>query len=287
MIPRVAAGETVALVFGRERNGLEAEEVGMSDRIVTLPVNPAFASLNLAQAVVVVAYEWFKRTGAGSTRAEPSRRSPPAAKQQVEAFFSDLERELEKVEFFRPPEKRGVMQVNLRNIFHRLEATKQDMRTLHGVIMALVNGSKGPARGGVLDPTQAQGLREMIAEQGAGRARAARTPVRGLARLLRRNPTEAERTLWRAMTADRRFASLGFKWQVPVGPHIADFVSFPLKTMIDLIPATEAEPAQLARAARRKWMLEHKYRIIDVQAADVEFDVKIALDALAAQAGSK
>lgn len=281
MGPRVAGGETVALVFGRERNGLENHEVGMADRIVTLPVNPAFASLNLAQAVVIVAYEWFKRTGAGGTRDEPSRRSPPAAKQQVEAFFSDLERELEKVEFFRPPEKRGVMQVNLRNIFHRLEATKQDMRTLHGVIMALVNGSKGPARGGVLDPSQAQGLREMIAEQGAGRSRASRTPVRGLARLLRRNPTEAERSLWRAMTGDRRFASLGFKWQVPVGPHIADFVSFPLKCMIDLIPATETEPAQLARAARRKWMIEHAYKIVDVQAADVEADVKAALDALA------
>ncbi len=283
MAPRVAAGETVALVFGRERNGLENHEVGMADRIVTLPVNPAFASLNLAQAVVIAGYEWFKQTGAGSTRVEPSRRSPPAAKQQIEAFFTDLERELEKVEFFRPPEKRGVMQVNLRNIFHRLEATKQDMRTLHGVIMALVNGSKGPARGGVLDPSQAQGLREMIAEEGAGRARAARTPVRGLARLLRRNPTEAERSLWRAMTADRRFASLGFKWQVPVGPHIADFVSFPRKCMIDLVPATEAEPAQKARAARRQWMTEHNYRIVEVQASDVEADVKAALDALAAQ----
>src|SRR5476651_805596 len=58
--PRVAAGETVAIVFGRERNGLENHEVGMADRILTLPVNPAFASLNLAQAVVIVGYEWFK-----------------------------------------------------------------------------------------------------------------------------------------------------------------------------------------------------------------------------------
>ena len=57
--PRVAAGETVAIVFGRERNGLENYEVGMADRIVTLPVNPAFASLNLAQAVVIIGYEWF------------------------------------------------------------------------------------------------------------------------------------------------------------------------------------------------------------------------------------
>jgi tRNA/rRNA methyltransferase len=283
MAPRVAAGETVALVFGRERNGLENHEVGMADRIVTLPVNPAFASLNLAQAVVIVAYEWFKRTGAGSTRDEPSRRSPPAAKQQIEAFFTELEREREKVEFFRPPEKRGVMQVNLRNIFHRLEATKQDMRTLHGVIMALVNGSKGPARGGVLDPSQAQGLREMIADLGTARAREDRTPARGLARLLRRNPTEAERSLWRAMTNDRRFASLGFKRQVPVGPYIADFVSFPLKCVIDLVPLSEAEPAALTRAERRRWLAEHNYRIVDVQAADVEADVKAALDVLAAR----
>jgi tRNA/rRNA methyltransferase len=65
MVPRVAAGETVALVFGRERYGLENHEVGQADRIVTLPVNPAFASLNLAQAVVIVAYEWFKRAGNG------------------------------------------------------------------------------------------------------------------------------------------------------------------------------------------------------------------------------
>ena len=60
LAPRVGAGETVAIVFGRERNGLENDEVALADRIVTLPVNPAFASLNLAQAVAIVAYEWFK-----------------------------------------------------------------------------------------------------------------------------------------------------------------------------------------------------------------------------------
>ena len=60
LAPRVAAGELAALVFGRERNGLENDEVALADRILTLPVNPAFASLNLAQAVAIVAYEWFK-----------------------------------------------------------------------------------------------------------------------------------------------------------------------------------------------------------------------------------
>ena len=60
MAPRIAGGETVAVAFGRERNGLENDEIALADRILTLPVNPAFASLNLAQAVVIVAYEWSK-----------------------------------------------------------------------------------------------------------------------------------------------------------------------------------------------------------------------------------
>ena len=63
---KVAAGESVGLMFGRERNGLENHEVALADRIITLPVNPAFASLNLAQAVVIVAYEWFKLTTGGA-----------------------------------------------------------------------------------------------------------------------------------------------------------------------------------------------------------------------------
>ena len=66
MAPRIAAGETVAVVFGRERNGLENDEVGLADRILTLPVNPGFASLNLAQAVLVVGYEWFKLKTSGA-----------------------------------------------------------------------------------------------------------------------------------------------------------------------------------------------------------------------------
>ena len=145
---RVRAGESVAIIFGRERIGLENHEVALADRIVTLPVNPAFASLNLAQAVVIVAYEWFKSaTGAQLPFSMPEK-SPPAPKQQLDAFFADLERELERVEFFRPEEKRGTMSVNLRNIFQRMAPTQQDIRTLHGVMNALAQGRKGPAKGG-------------------------------------------------------------------------------------------------------------------------------------------
>ena len=102
--------------------------------------------------------------------------------------------------------------------------------------------------------------------------------MRGLARLLRRNPTEAERTFWDALTRDRRFAGHGFKRQVPVGPHIADVVSFPLRVAIELVPADEAAAAAEARAERRAWLAERGYRVVDVAMADVEADVGKVLD---------
>ena len=283
--PRIASGETVALVFGRERNGLENHEVGMADRILTLPVNPAFASLNLAQAVIIVGYEWFKQSGEGNMPFATAERSPPVAKQQLEAIFTDLERELEKVEFFRPPEKRGVMQVNLRNIFQRIAPTKQDIRTLHGVVTALTQGRKGPARGGTFDSEQAQTLRNLLAEHGASRAPSERTPLRGLPRLLRRNPTEAERLLWQGLVNDRRFAGRGFKRQVPIGLHVSDFVSFPLKCAVDLVPAQEAEAAAQARADKKTWLAERGYRLIEIAAPDVEKDVTAVLEKLVAEIG--
>ena len=183
----------------------------------------------------------------------PCRKNPRSApKQQLLAFFASLERELEKVEFFRPPDKRETMQINLRNIFTRMQPTQQDIQTLHGVIMAIAEGRKGPARGGVLDGEEAEMLRALLAEHGAGRVPKERGPVRGLARLLRRNPTDAERALWQALTNDRRFAGRGFKRQTPVGQHICDFVSFPLRLVVDLVPADESTAGcRGARAEKR------------------------------------
>ena len=281
LAPRVAAGELAALVFGRERNGLENDEVALADRILTLPVNPAFASLNLAQAVAIVAYEWFKlQSGAKLPFAMPEK-SAPAPKQQLLAFFASLERELEKVEFFRPPDKRETMQINLRNIFTRMQPTRQDIQTLHGVIMAIAEGRKGPARGGVLDGAEAEMLRALLAEHGGGRVPSERGPVRGLARLLRRNPTEAERTLWHALVNDRRFAGRGFKRQTPIGSHICDFVSFPLRLVLDLKPADEDAAAARARADKRAWLAARGYRVIEIVARDAEADVGAVLDWLA------
>src|ERR1700685_3577085 len=278
LAPRVASGETVAILFGRERNGLENDEVALADRIVTLPVNPAFASLNLAQAVAIVACGWFKLAGGETLPFAMPQKSVAAPKEQLLAFFASLERELEKVEFFRPPDKRETMQINLRNIFTRMQPTQQDIQTLHGVIMSIAEGRKGPARGGVLDGAEAEMLRALLAEHGPGRVPKERGPVRGLARLLRRNPTEAERMLWEALVNDRRFAGRGFKRQTPVGQHICDFVSFPLRLVIDLVPSDERGAAGKTRAKKRDWLKAHDYIVLGIFDRDVESDMAAVLE---------
>ena len=282
IVREIAAQGEVALLFGRERAGLLNEEVGLSDRIVTFPVNPAFASLNLAQAVLLIGYEWFTLATADALPFAMPERSERASQHQMQAFFDNLVRELDKVEFLRPPEKRDTMLVNLRNIFSRMEPTKQDMHTLHGVVMAIAEGRKGPAKGGVLDGAQATRLRALLAERGQGGERGEResSSMRGLARLLRRNPTDAERILWKALTTDRRFAGQ-FKRQTPVGRHIPDFVSFVRRIAIELVNADESEAIAADRAARQAWLEERGYKVCVLNAGDVERDVAGQLDRLA------
>jgi tRNA/rRNA methyltransferase len=185
------------------------------------------------------------------------------------------------VEFLRPPEKRDTMLVNLRNIFTRMEPTKQDMHTLHGVVMAIAEGRKGPAKGGVLDGEQATRLRALLAEHGKGAKEHESGTVRGLARMLRRNPTDAERALWDALRADRRFAGQ-FKRQTPVGRHIPDFVSFPERIAIELVNAGETEVIVADRAARQSWLEERGYRVIAMTADDVTRDIAVELARLEA-----
>jgi tRNA/rRNA methyltransferase len=209
------------------------------------------------------------------------QKSPPAPREQLDAFLADLERALEEVEFFRPPEKHETMSINLRNIFHRMAPSQQDIRTLHGVVLAIAEGRKGPAKGGVLDGEEAQLLRTLLAEHDRGRAHTERGPVRGLARLLRRNPTDAERALWEALTKDRRFATHGFKRQTPVGRHIVDFVSFALRLVIDVVAQDETEAAAGTRSARRVWLAERGYLVVPIAASDIGTDIDRVLAALA------
>jgi tRNA/rRNA methyltransferase len=163
-----------------------------------------------------------------------------------------------------------------------MDPTKQDMHTLHGVVMAIAEGRKGPAKGGVLDGDQATRLRALLAEHGQGaQAPDSGATVRGLARLLRRNPTDAERILWQALTRDRRFAGQ-FKRQTPVGRHIPDFVSFVHRIAIELVNAGESETIAADRAARRAWLESRDYRVIDLLTADVERDLQNELARLEA-----
>lgn len=276
----IGTGETVGILFGRERTGLENYEISLADLVVTLPVNPAFSSLNLAQAVLIIGYEWFKLASGNALPFETASKESLATKEHIFSFFENIERELERVEFFRPPEKRATMTVNLRNMFLRLEPTLQDVQTLQGIVRALVEGRKGLARGGMLDGGEASSLRELIAEHNAGRVPKERAPVRGLARLLRRNATDAERLFWKTLVNDRRFAGRGFKRQVPIGQHIADFVSFPLRTVLDLAPAEESDAAAQARAEKRAWLLGRNYRLIELKMAEIDENVKQVVDGL-------
>lgn len=270
LLPHVAAGSRAALVFGRERNGLEVHEVGLADKILTLPVNPAFASLNLGQAVIICAYEFYKLASGNALPFAMPDFSPPAAKAKFEAFFSAVVNALEQHEFFRPPEKRENMIVNLRNIFLRLQPTEQDIQTLHGVIRTLAQGAKGPATGGILRGGEAELLRELLNRQGAAAA-SGTAPGKGLARLLRRNPTELERSLWRALTNDRRFAGQ-FKRNVPIGPHVTDFLAQPLRLIIEIVPVEEDEAARAMRLAKQEWLRARNYRIVEIYSSERELD---------------
>ncbi|MCE1237628.1 MAG: RNA methyltransferase [Hyphomicrobiales bacterium] len=133
------AGRATGILFGREKWGLTSDEVGLADRIVTIPVDPTFASLNIAQAVIICAYEW-RRQVVGDPAWTPfteKERSPQASKADVLAFFEHLEASLDAVEFFRPISKRPVMVRNLRQIFQKARLSEQEVRTLRGVIAAL------------------------------------------------------------------------------------------------------------------------------------------------------
>ncbi|HEY7764389.1 MAG TPA: RNA methyltransferase [Aestuariivirgaceae bacterium] len=148
MRERMGGGQRVGVFFGRERFGLRNEEVALADVIVMAPVDPAFASLNVAQAVLLIAYEWYKR-GAGSLGQEtpqapayagphtPLGGSRPATKEELEGFFSHIKAELVDCGFLRPPEKVPSMMRNIRNMFLRAGLTEQEVRTLRGMVAGL------------------------------------------------------------------------------------------------------------------------------------------------------
>lgn len=137
-----AAGVRSGFLFGSERAGLENDDIALCDAIITIPTSPDFSSLNLAQAALLCAYEWFQ-AGAAATPAHVDLKDQrPATKEELVAMFEHLERELDASGFLFPEHKRPAMVRNLRNMWQRAGLLEQDVRTLRGVITALADGKK-------------------------------------------------------------------------------------------------------------------------------------------------
>ena len=140
-----ASGTRTGYLFGRERWGLNNDEVALADEIVTLPVDPDFASLNIAQAVLVCAYEWRLKANDGALPFRlDEEQNPPASKEDLVRLFEHLEGALDAVNFFRPVEKRPSTVRNLRNILQKASLTDQEVKTLRGVVAALEGRSTRP-----------------------------------------------------------------------------------------------------------------------------------------------
>lgn len=135
----IADGGKPGVLFGREAWGLNNDDVALADCLISVPLNPNFQSLNLAQAALLIGYEWYQ---SGDDTPAIDDRIPghtrPADKQELIGMFEHLEKELDACGFLQPVEKRPTMVRNIRNMFQRANLTEQEVRTLRGVISGLV-----------------------------------------------------------------------------------------------------------------------------------------------------
>ncbi|GIX14384.1 MAG: hypothetical protein KatS3mg118_2343 [Paracoccaceae bacterium] len=143
---RIAAGERVGFLFGPERSGLHNDDIARANAIVTVPVNPEFPSLNLAQCVLLIGYEWRLTVDAAPRRLPEPAGARPATQAEVERFHAALVERLEARGFFFPQTRRAAMLGTLRNLWGRMPLTEADLRTLYGVMRAL-NRETPRARG--------------------------------------------------------------------------------------------------------------------------------------------
>ena len=138
MAERIAEGQKVGILFGRERTGLVNDHIALANAKITVPLNPEFASLNLAQAVLLMGYEWYQ----AQDKTPPVRldvgRGRPATREEYLNFWHRLESELEQGGFFVAADMRPVMTRSLQTMLQRAEMTEQEVRTWHGVISALI-----------------------------------------------------------------------------------------------------------------------------------------------------
>ena len=137
-------GQRIGVMFGRERVGLTNDEVSLADAIVTFPVSPDFPSLNLAQGVLLMGYEWRRAAGRAELPFSGELLSPPATREALLSLFASLEEGLAAAGFY-PPEKREIIARNMRDMLHRMAMTEQDVRTFRGALRAMSRRAKPPS----------------------------------------------------------------------------------------------------------------------------------------------
>lgn len=130
----VAEGKKVGVLFGPERAGLENEDVALANAIVTVPVNPDFPSLNLGQCALLLAYEWRRQTETAPPEVMALARTDFAERVEVERLADHFEERLEAAGFFFPATKAAGMRLNLRSMWARLNLTKAEVQTFHGML---------------------------------------------------------------------------------------------------------------------------------------------------------
>ncbi|ABG32264.1 RNA methyltransferase [Roseobacter denitrificans] len=135
---RIAAGERIAVLFGPERAGLENDDIARANAIISVPVNPAFPSLNLAQCVLLVGYEWMRATHDVTPHTVDMSGTQWADHIEVEHLATHYEDRLEEMGFFFPAHKSHSMRVNLRNFWSRMPMTRADVQMLHGMMRQMV-----------------------------------------------------------------------------------------------------------------------------------------------------
>jgi tRNA/rRNA methyltransferase len=138
-----AAGRKVAVLFGPERAGLENEDVARANAIISVPVNPDFPSLNLAQAVLLCAYEWGRQGTAAAPEVLALAGTELASAIEVEKLGDHFEERLAAAGFFFPETKAEGMKLNLRNLWSRMPLTRADVQTLHGMLRQLLRRRDG------------------------------------------------------------------------------------------------------------------------------------------------
>jgi tRNA/rRNA methyltransferase len=128
--------ERSAILFGAERSGLETEDVALAKAIVTVPINPQFGSLNLAQAVILLAYEWSRRRGLAQPPAKEIE--PIAPHGEIEGLLGQLEDALQKKAYFHPPSRTQATKNTIRTIFTKTDWSSREVKAVRGIIRALV-----------------------------------------------------------------------------------------------------------------------------------------------------